>query len=248
MNYNDIIPVNEVYPCIQGEGRLIGVPHLLIRTTGCRLKCQFSGGSFCDTPYSSWNPEKGKFSLNNIVDIYKEFPNIRHTMITGGAPTLHSKLLQELCTIGKEFGHYITIETEGSEYVYTKADLISLSPKLSNSIPIPGSKMGQQTVTDNDRRQHVKWYRNIEAMKDLIKHHHDYQIKPVISQQSDLNEVEELLKELDVAKCKVYLMPEGLTKDQLESRRKWLIQLCIDRGYNFTDRLHIIAYGDKRGV
>jgi len=26
------------------------------------------------------------------------------------------------------------------------------------------------------------------------------------------------------------------------------MDLCTEQGYNFTDRLHIIAYGDKRGV
>jgi len=27
-----------------------------------------------------------------------------------------------------------------------------------------------------------------------------------------------------------------------------LMDLCVREGYNFTDRLHIIAYGDTRGV
>ena len=43
-------------------------------------------------------------------------------------------------------------------------------------------------------------------------------------------------------------MPEGINKEQVESRRKWLSELCQKEGYNFTDRLHILIYGDKRGV
>ena len=46
----------------------VGVPHILIRTSGCNLRCTFKG-SICDTAYSSWNPEKGKYSLNDVVDI-----------------------------------------------------------------------------------------------------------------------------------------------------------------------------------
>ena len=46
----------------------------------------------------------------------------------------------------------------------------------------------------------------------------------------------------------VYLMPEGLERNQLNERRKWLTELCTREGYNFTDRLHIIVYGDERGV
>jgi hypothetical protein len=43
-------------------------------------------------------------------------------------------------------------------------------------------------------------------------------------------------------------MPEGLEPEQLNKRRRWLMELCQAKGYNYTDRLHIIAYGDLRGV
>ena len=85
-------------------------------------------------------------------------------------------------------------------------------------------------------------------MIKLIDLHSDYQVKPVISNEQDLNEVKELQKILDVPNKKVYLMPEGLEPKQLNERRKWLMELCVKEGYNFTDRLHIIAYGDIRGV
>ena len=67
MDYNKVQPLGETYTCLQGEGKYIGIPHILIRVTGCRLRCQFSN-SFCDTPYASWKPEKGKYTLNDIVD------------------------------------------------------------------------------------------------------------------------------------------------------------------------------------
>ena len=89
---------------------------------------------------------------------------------------------------------------------------------------------------------------NYDAMKQLIEYHPDYQIKPVISSETDLIEVKQLQEILSVPKDKVYLMPEGLEPKQLNERRRWLMDLCTEQGYNFTDRLHIIAYGDKRGV
>ena len=54
-----IIPINEIYTCLQGEGKLTGVPHILVRVTGCRLRCQFSN-SFCDRfiLYSQMNEVK----------------------------------------------------------------------------------------------------------------------------------------------------------------------------------------------
>ena len=249
MNYNKIQPIGELYTCLQGEGKYMGVPHILIRVTGCRLRCQFAN-SFCDTPYASWKPEKGKHTLDDVMEIYKSNPQIKHTMITGGGPTIHGELLQELCMIGKRYDHLVTIETEGSEFVQTQADCISLSPKLSNSTPRPGTWMdyANREVTEKDKQQHEKWRCNYDAMKKLIMEHEDYQLKPVISNEQDLKEVKELQKILDIPNDKVYLMPEGLEPKQLNERRKWLMDLCVREGYNFTDRLHIIAYGDIRGV
>ena len=171
-------------------------------------------------------------------------------MITGGGPTLHAKMLQKLCEIAKKHYQHITIETEGSEFVSTMGDLISLSPKLSNSTPRPGTTMPftGKIVTEGDMKKHEKWRTNYEAMKQLIEHHPDYQLKPVISSEEDLEEVKELQKILDVPNDMVYLMPEGLERHQLNERRKWLTELCVREGYNFTDRLHIITYGDERGV
>jgi len=249
IDYNKNQPLGEAYTCLQGEGKYIGIPHILLRVTGCRLRCQFSN-SFCDTPYASWKPEKGKYTLNDIVKFYEDNSHIKYTMITGGGPTIHPKLLQELCEIGKRFNHTITIETEGSEFVQTKADCISLSPKLSNSTPVPGTWMpfANREVTEKDKEQHEKWRCNYDAMKKLIEYHPDYQLKPVISIETDLNEVEDLQNILGIPNNKVWLMPEGLVEEELNKRRVWLMELCQNYGYNFTDRLHIIAYGDKRGV
>ena len=249
LDWEKKIPVSELYPCLQGEGSLTGVPHILIRFSGCRLRCQFAN-SFCDTPYASWKPEKGKFTYQDIEDFYEEHSQIKHTMITGGGPTSHSKVLKLLCLIAKRKGHYITIETEGSEYVDTTADMISLSPKLSNSTPVPCTMMDYicRKVTEKDKQKHEKWRCNYDAMKQLIDNHLDYQLKPVISNEQDLNEVEDLQNILDIPNDKVWLMPEGLVEEELKKRRVWLMELCTELGYNYTERLHIIAYGDKRGV
>ena len=159
-------------------------------------------------------------------------------------------MLKELCKIGKFYKHNVTIETEGSEFVQTMADCISLSPKLSNSTPRPGTWMdyANREVTERDKQQHEKWRSNYTAMRQLIKHHPDYQLKPVISSKEDLKEVKELQEKLDIPNDMVWLMPEGLVSEQLNERRGWLMKICEEQGYNYTDRLHIIAFGDVRGV
>ena len=240
------LPIIEIYPCVQGEGRYAGVPHILIRLTGCKLRCQFSG-SFCDTHYASWNPEKGKFTYEQIQELYEQNPQIKHTMVTGGGPTLHGDFLKELCLLIKSYDHHITIETEGSEFVDTVADCISLSPKLSNSTPRVGSikPWNGQVVTQIEVERHEMWRQNYSAMRQLIDYHFEFQVKPVIS---NMSEVRELMRELDLIPSDIYLMPEGITDEQLQKNRQWLIELCIKEGFNYTDRLHVIAYGDRRGV
>ena len=104
-------------------------------------------------------------------------------------------------------------------------------------------------VTEGDKKKHEKWRKNYKAMKELIDNHPDYQLKPVISNEKDLYEVKYIQNFLGgIPNDKVWLMPEGLTEEQLSTRRVWLMELCTKQGYNYTERLHIIAYGDKRGV
>jgi hypothetical protein len=43
-------------------------------------------------------------------------------------------------------------------------------------------------------------------------------------------------------------MPEGTTAAALNARSPWLAELCTERGYRFSTRLHILIWGDKRGV
>ena len=160
-------------------------------------------------------------------------------------------MLKQLCNIAvNQYNHYVTIETEGSEFVQTDAQFISLSPKLANSTPRPGTMnpYTNKLVTEANKRQHEKWRCNYDAMKDLLNSHEDYQVKPVISNKNELQEFKALQKILSVPNDKVYLMPEGLNREQLRRRRQWLSEIAVEEGYNFTDRLHIITYGDKRGV
>ena len=61
-------------------------------------------------------------------------------MLTGGSPTMHPALVNELTHFAHERGIIITIETEGSHFVETDypIGLISISPKFNNSIPVVG--------------------------------------------------------------------------------------------------------------
>ena len=226
--------ISEMFYSIQGEGFLCGVPSLFVRTTGCNLRC-----SFCDSPHTSWNPEGEEHSLNEIMEIAARYPS-RHVVITGGEPYLQNEL-PELCARFKDAGYHITIETAGTVFRPLHADLLSISPKLSNSIP--------RLLDDGKHAQrHDAARMNAEVLRSLIAQG-DYQLKFVVDAPDDLKEIEVFLKEIGgVERSRVLLMPQGITRKELDERAGWLVEYCKQQNYRYCPRLHIELYGNKRGT
>jgi hypothetical protein len=57
-----------------------------------------------------------------------------------------------------------------------------------------------------------------------------------------------LQKEIGFKDEDVYLMPEGITEDDLRKKRLGVIEVCKEFKYNYTDRIHILVWGNKRGA
>ena len=167
-DYDKNLPIVEVYTAVQSEGSRQGYPTIVIRTTGCTHRCYFGEGGWCDSWYTSIHPEKGKFNFNDIIKKYDENPHIKEMMLTGGSPTMHGKLVNELTHFAHERGIFITIENEGSHFLPTDypIDLLSISPKFSNSIPMLGVETPQGKVVDEKMiKQHNKFRLNLDAIK-----------------------------------------------------------------------------------
>jgi|TARA_B110000908_G_scaffold79995_1_gene95821 7-carboxy-7-deazaguanine synthase len=251
-DYNKILPILEVYRCVQSEGSRFGRPTICVRTTGCTHRCYFGEGGWCDSFYTSIHPEKGTFSFNDIIKIYDENPHIKEMMLTGGSPTMHPKIVNELTHFAHERGILITIETEGSHFVETDypIGLLSISPKFSNSVPVlgvttPGGKVVDQKFIDTHNRKRM----NTEAIKKMIAFHDDYHLKPVWDgTTSSLDEIEKYRVILGIPKDKTYIMPAGDTREQLILMYPIVFKMCEAEGYNMTGRDHIIAFNTERGV
>ena len=242
----------EVYRCIQSEGSRFGRPTICVRTTGCTHRCFFGEGGWCDSFYTSIHPEKPQFSFNDVVKIYDENPHIKEMMLTGGSPTMWPKLVNELTHFANERNILITIETEGSHFLETDfpLDLISLSPKFSNSVPVIGAVTpGGKVVDEKMIRIHNMKRKNTEEIKKTLAFHKDYHYKPVWDgTQENLDEIEAYRVELGVPKDKTYSMPAGDTRDTLIEMYPKVFELCAEHGYNMTGRDHIIAFDTERGV
>ena len=251
-NYNKTLPVLEVYRCVQSEGSRIGRPTIAVRTTGCTHRCYFGEGGWCDSWYTSIHPEKGTFCFNDIVKIYDDNPQVKEMMLTGGSPTMHPALVNELTHFAKERGIIITIETEGSHFVETDypIDLISLSPKFENSVPklgvrTPGKRVVDQKFIDTHNKKRL----NLNAMKAMILFHKDYHFKPVWDgTEENLEEIENFRTLIGAPKNKTYIMPAGDSRATLIDMYPLVFKMCAEHGYNMTGRDHIIAFNTERGV
>ena len=195
-NYDKVLPILELYRCVQSEGSRFGRPTIAVRTTGCTHRCYFGEGGWCDSWYTSIHPEKGTFTFNDIIKIYDENPHIKEMMLTGGSPTMHPKLVNELTNFAQERGIYITIETEGSHFVKTDfpIGLISLSPKFSNSVPKIGAVTpAGKEVDERMIKIHNRLRLNKDTIRETLDFHHDYHYKPVWDgTEENLQEIEDL--------------------------------------------------------
>lgn len=226
--------VSEVFATIQGEGTLAGVPSLFIRLSGCNLRCVW-----CDTPYTSWAPEGEEWTADQMLSWVDSQPAYRHVVLTGGEPMLFSEM-EGLTRELKARGLHITIETAGTVAREVVCDLMSISPKLANSTP-----------WERGSREWAERHETTRIQMDKLQYltqNFNHQLKFVVQAKEDLAEIESLVSALKIEPGRVLLMPEGVEPLTLSERAVWLVEECKRRGWRFCPRLHIMLYGNRRGV
>lgn len=233
--------IAEIFRSIQGEGRLTGTQSVFVRTSGCNLRC-----SFCDTPYASWQPEGEELSVEEIAAEVQRLAGqpsqtssaAGHVVLTGGEPMLFAELIP-LCGELRRSGRHLTIETSGTVYLPVQCDLMSISPKMSNSTPPPQDPRW--------RRRHESNRQAPEVVRRLVAEH-DYQLKFVIDRPQDCGEVEAFLCELpEIDRGRVMLMPQGTTAEELARKAKWLAPYCAQHRLGYCPRRQIEWFGLVRG-
>ena len=222
--------IAEIFYSIQGEGALVGVPSVFVRTSGCNLRCVW-----CDTPYTSWQPEGDELSLDEIQARVDQHRQASHVVLTGGEPMIAPQVV-ELTEQFRARGLHITIETAGTVSKRVACDLMSISPKLAHSTP-PG-----QWAAAHERLRIQP-----DALKQLMGAY-EYQLKFVVAKSEDIEEIRRLLDELAADRSKVILMPEGIDPNVLRERARWLAEICKREGFRFSPRLHVDLYGNTRGT
>ena len=146
--------------------------------------------------------------------------------------------ISQLCAGLKSMGRHVTIETAATVFEPVAMDLASLSPKLANSTP-----------SGKFAASHEKQRLNVDVIQKFIDHAPDFQLKFVVSQASDLDEIRAILDQLtDWQPSDVLLMPEGIDNATLAERGGWVAEICKQTGFRFCPRLHVQLFGNRRGT
>jgi 7-carboxy-7-deazaguanine synthase len=223
--------VSEVFgPTVHGEGPSIGRRCGFVRLGRCNQAC-----TFCDTPYTwDWDRFDPAVELHEMLvgDVLSELDamDVDMVVVTGGEPLLQQRGLEVLLVALKDRGWRVEIETAGTiapAIVGSLVDQWNVSPKLANS----GNPL--------ERRYKPDVLRAFESTGRAT-------FKFVVCEPSDLDEVGAMVEECALGN--VWIMPEGVDAATLERRSQELAEDVIKRGWNLTTRLHILVWGDRRGV
>lgn len=240
----------EIFHSVQGEGKNMGKPSIFIRLSLCNLYCQW-----CDTDYT-WNWEGTPFKHNydqlagykkyhkedliemlsneQILAIVGEM-NCNNIVITGGEPLAQQKDLRSLMAALKKQNPNTHIEFETNGTLKPLAEIDELTDQYNVSI-----KLSNSNVSFEDRIKP-------EAIS-FFAHSPKANFKFVVDTEQDLLEIQDLINQYNIDQRVVYLMPQGTTVASLKQKQQWIVEICKKYNFNYTDRLHIHIWGNKRGI
>ncbi len=224
--------VAEIFLSVQGEGNCAGRRAVFLRLAGCNLSCKF-----CDTAYAQIGGKE--FTISQVLQTIKKYKlkdesNQTYLVITGGEPLLQQEeLIPLLKKLNKTLDWFIEVETNGtiepSPDFMREIDRFNVSPKLTNALDKP-----------------------LKLAKFFLSRDYLSSFKFVIGSLEDLKEMEQFILKNHLKKTyhtNFYLMPESTTVEQ----HNRILPLLFDYvksnpEFIITPRLHILAYGNIKGV
>ena len=194
MSESPRLRITEIFFSLQGESATVGYPTVVVRLTGCPLRCQY-----CDTEYAFKGGEW--MALPGILEKVASY-DTRYVTVTGGEPLAQPDcipLLQHLC----DAGYQVSLETSGA------LDMSAVDPRVIKVMDLKTPGSGEV------ERNH---YENIPVLQP-----HD-EVKFVICNRGDYDWSVDMLRQYDLAKrCAVLFSPSKgeLEATELAS---WILQ------------------------
>lgn len=240
---NERIRISEIFgPTVQGEGPLIGRPTVFVRTGGCDYRC-----IWCDTLYAVLPAHHAEWAAMTPADIMARVDELAGgdpvlVSLSGGNPAMQP--LRPVIELGRRRRHGFALETQGSlaQPWFAELDWMILSPKP------PSSAMD----TDWDA---------FEACLAAAQGRPRCVLKVVVFDDADYAYARRAAARYPA--LPMYLqtgnptppLEDGAIREpdlQEQLRRfRWLVgRVTADRWFAATvlPQLHVLAWGNKRGV
>lgn len=148
------------------------------------------------------------------------YKECRRWVITGGEPLLQQ---EEIVSAIKEYNpEWVEIETNGT---------ITPLPELAKLVDLWNISPKEPSIV-------------IKTLKS--RHIEDFILKTVYQSSKSESWIKKL--ERYTISDNFYIMPEGATKAEQEDKMQQVIDFCLKNNYNFSPRLHVLVWGDERGV
>ena len=181
--------------------------------------------SGCRKPYCPWCDTPQAWERGETIDIkplLEQVAGFKNTfiVITGGEPFLQWETgLDQLEQSLIELGYTIQYETSGKTVIpATVKGHVVCSPKFIGG----GWRLDPESLSRVD------------------------DFKFVVSENFQV--IEEFIRKAEIPAKNVWIMPLGATRAEQTQRMPDTWKFCADHQYNFSPRLQILAFDNKRGV
>lgn len=122
MNYR----IREIFYSLQGEGCHTGVPAVLVRFSGCNLRCPW-----CDTDFTTYT----EMTTEEVMSAIRDLQGAKgYVILTGGEPSL--QVDETLITALHQAGYKVAIETNGTRDIPAGIDWVTCSPKEGSTLTL----------------------------------------------------------------------------------------------------------------
>lgn len=251
MDYNNKLYINQVIPTVQGEGKRIGIPSILLRLNGCNCRCPW-----CDTKHT-WDIKNSKTfvdfeTLERLIKSVKEKYQIKNLMITGGEPFLykHNPIFIQLIKYAFSQNWTVEIETNGSL-------LYDLPPHLYKSI----LKNIQLNISP---KLNISWYHDkndFETLENRLKELFSLSIfkyPPILKFVNDpsLWQITEKMINTFKDKTEIFLMPLTPDRNKYNDYNHFLydykkqalktLNICMENGFTLSNRIHLYLFDNEK--
>jgi len=171
-------------------------------------------------------------AVRDKIDALIDQTEIYRLVVSGGEPMQQQSGIAELLS-GWVAVEHVEIETSG---------VIPLTMRLGVS------RTCQPVFNVSPKLAHARTKRPYSY--DVLQQYVEVggRFKFVVQETADLLEIEQIQSNIGLANGDIWIMPEGTTPDRIISSTTKLWDEVVSRGWNLTTRLHVLAFGNTRGV